>query len=258
MFHRLSFSAFAVLLLAVTAGLAALFSSSLASPGTAHASHSGLPEVSIKAVMPEVGEEGRSVTVTLKLSRPLTDDEEWCYPGTSSSQTPNPGACIEGGIIVWDTYDDHLYDVDGPRYDSGFVPSNELVKFVFRGAEVEKRLGVRIANDECITPGRTVRIAINESFDDSDTYGYSIDRSEKTVRISGNDDDSQNLGAVYDPETKTGVCPPVDPGATEEYVGNAAPRFSDTSAHPIRRRKHASGPARRSAGVPPRTTRATR
>ena len=222
MFHRLSFSAFAVLLLAVTAGLAALFSSSLASPGTAHASHSGLPEVSIKAVMPEVGEEGRKVTVTLKLSRPLTDDEEWCYPGTNSSQTPNPGACIEGGIIVWDTYDDHLYDVDGPRYDSGFVPSNELVKFVFRGAEVEKRLGVRIAKDYCITPGRTVRIAINESFDETDTYGYTINSREFTVPVSG--DDTTNGALVAD----GGDCAPVDPGATEEYVGNAAPLFSDS------------------------------
>jgi hypothetical protein len=39
-----------------------------------------LPEVSIYAVMPEVGEEDRSITVTLKLSRPLRADEKFCYP----------------------------------------------------------------------------------------------------------------------------------------------------------------------------------
>ena len=221
MFHRLSFSAFAVLLLAVTAGLAALFSSSLSSPGTAHASNHDLPEVRIYAVMPEVAEEDRRITVTLKLSRALRDDEKYCYRGRPSDGH-NGEVCIEGGIIVWDTYDDHLYDVDGPRYDNGFVPSNELVKFVFRGTEVEKRLSVSIANDACITPGRTVRIAINWAFDETDTYGYTINSREFTVPVSG--DDTTNGVLVAD----GGNCAPVDDGAIEEFVGNAAPLFSDS------------------------------
>ena len=223
MFHRSpTISARSLAVAAVILLVGVLFALSLSPPGTAHASHSGLPEVSIKAVMPEVGEEGRKVTVTLKLSRPLTDDEEWCYPGTSSSQTPNPGVCIQGGIIVWDTYDDHLYDVDGPFYDSGFVPSDRMYKFVFRGTEVEKRLNVSIANDACITPGRTVRIVINESFDETDTYGYTINSREFTVPVSG--DDTTNGALVAD----GGNCAPVDDGAIEEFVGNAAPLFSDS------------------------------
>ena len=75
-----------------------------------------LPEVSIYAVMPEVGEEDRSITVTLKLSRPLRSDEKYCYRGSASDG--NDGTvCIQGGIIVWDTYDDHLYEEGGSKYD---------------------------------------------------------------------------------------------------------------------------------------------
>ena len=110
--------------------------------------------------MPEVGEEDRSITVTLKLSRPLRADEKFCYP-SSSTAPPHDEVCIQGGIIIWDTYDDHLYEEGGPKYDDGFIPSNELFKFVFRGTEVEKRLSVSVYDDECITPERTIRVAIN-------------------------------------------------------------------------------------------------
>ena len=254
MFHRVPFiSPASVVTAAVILVLATLFASSFSSPGVAlaednrntvfdqdtlenngdvglpvsspdpdvgyrfSATNHDLPEVSIYAVMPEVGEEGRSVTVTLKLSRPLRTDEKYCYPGRESDG--NDGSiCIEGGIIVWDTYNDHLKE-DGAR------TSDELIKFVFRGIEVEKRLTVRIADDECITPERTVRIAINWAFR-SDTYGYTIDDTQVTVPVNGNDEsDDTDLWDDYDSETGQGKCKPVDDGATEEFIYNHAPLF---------------------------------
>ena len=181
MFHRVPFIPPAsVVTAAVILALAALFALSLSSTGAAHAEDNrqaaldqetlesrgdigfpvsspdpdagyrfssqgtDLPEVSIYAVMPEVGEEDRrSVTVTLKLSRPLRADEKFCYP-SSSTAPPHDEVCIQGGIIIWDTYDDHLYEEGGSKYDNGFLPSNELFKFVFRGTEVEKRLPVSV------------------------------------------------------------------------------------------------------------------
>ncbi len=257
MFHRVpSISIFAVAATALVLLLAVLFSSSLSSPGEAHAGANrglafeqdtlgenvgigfpvsaqepgagflfspqgaDLPEVSIKAVMPEVAEESdeeKHITVTLKLSRPLRADEKYCYKG-SADDGHNGEVCIEGGIIVWDTYDDHLYDIDGSKYDNGFVPSNELIKFVFRNGEVEKRLTYSIFDDKCITPGRSVRIAINQSFDDTDTYGYIIDETESEIPVNGNDETNSD-------DDKDG-CAPVDDGATEEFLGNHAPLFS--------------------------------
>ena len=115
-------------------------------------------------------------------------------------------------------YNDHLKE-DGAR------TSDELIKFVFRGSEVEKRLTVRIADDACITPGRTVRIAINLAFR-SDTYGYTIDDTQVTVPVNGNDEsDDTDLWDDYDSETGQGKCKPVDEGATEEFIYNHAPLF---------------------------------
>ena len=84
MFHRPPFASLpAVLTIALILVMGVLLVPSLSSfsspQGTAHADHSSRPTVSIKAVMPEVGEEGSTVTVTLKLSRQLTDDEKFCY-----------------------------------------------------------------------------------------------------------------------------------------------------------------------------------
>ena len=264
MFHRVPFiSTASVVTAAVILVLAALFASPFSSPGVALAEDNraatfdrdmsesdgdlgfpvstqdpdagyrfssqgaDLPEVSIYAVMPEVGEEARSITVTLKLSRPLRSDEKFCYP-SSSTAPPHDEVCIQGGIFVWDTYDDHLYEEGGSKYDNGHIPSNELVKFVFRGTEVEKRLTVSIKDDECITPGRTVRVAINPAFD-SETYGYTINPKDNpkdnpegggVVPIDGNDTVN---GTVVD---EGGDCAPVEDDATEEFIGNHAPLFT--------------------------------
>ena len=225
MFLRLPFAAFSALGVAILVALAALFSSSLASPGTAHADHSSPPTVKIKAVMPEVGEEGSYVTVTLQLSRPLTDDEKYCYTGSVSDGAKNE-VCIEGGITAWDTYDDHFYEEGGSKYDNGHVPSNEQIKFVFRNAETEKRLSVPVKNDDCITPGRKIRIAINTAFDDVDDYGYDINEKEFTVPVNGNDTTN---GTLVD---DGGTCASVDTGVTEEADYNKAPSF-DANESPV-------------------------
>ena len=262
MFHRVPFiSTASVVTAAVILVLAALFALSLSSPGTALAevnrqaaldqetleskgdigfpvttqdpdagyrfSSQGtdLPEVSIYAVMPEVGEEARSITVTLKLSRPLRADEKFCYPARSSAP-PHDEVCIQGGIIVWDTYDDHLYEEGGSKYDNGLIPSNERVKFVFRGTEVEKRLSVSVYDDECITPERTIRVAINQAFD-SETYGYTINPKENPEGgvVPIDDNDTVNGTLVAD----GGECESVDEGATEEFIYNHAPLFTDVT-----------------------------
>ena len=213
MFLRLPFPALGALGLAMLVALVALFSSSLSSPGTAHADHSSRPTVSIKAVMPEVGEEGSTVTVTLKLSRQLTDDEKFCYPDTAGAD-PRDEVCIEGGITVADSYNDHLYE-DGQNL------ADELIAFGFRGTETEKRLRTRIVDDQCITPNRKIRIAINTAFLDEDgetEYGYDINTRQITVPVNGND------------TTNGANCNPVDGGATEEADYNKAPTFDDSQS----------------------------
>ena len=189
MFHRAPIiSPAAVLTTALILLVGVLLALSLSPPSTANADHGGsLPQVSIVSITPEVGEEGGSLRVTLKLSRPLTADEKWCYPSVANAE-PNDEVCIEGGIIIWDTYNDHI-QVE----ENGFIPSDQLFAFKFRTDEMEKRLNPSIANDACITPGRTIRIAINTSFR-SDTYGYTIDTEEHTVRIAGNDETNGESG----------------------------------------------------------------
>ena len=75
-------------------------------------------------------------------------------------------------------------------------------------------------DDSCITPGRrNTESAINTAFDDTDIYGYTIDSSERTVRIHGNDEEN---GTLVD---DGGKCLPVDDGATEDIPLNSAPTF---------------------------------
>ena len=234
MFHRVpSISFIAVAATALIFLLVVLFASSLSSPGTAHADHSGRPTVSIKSIMPEVGEEGRNVTVTLKLSRPLTDDEEWCYPGTGPDQTPNPGKCIEGGLKIRDNYNDHLNE-------EGRNPPDIDWRFVFRGTQVEDRITVDIFDDECITPDRQLEIWIDTAYQDRDghpdenKYGYDIDTTSHFVRIIGNDDedDPATLWETFD-STKhdsdsTNTCASVEEGAKEAGDYNRMPLFGDS------------------------------
>ena len=187
------------------------------------ASHPDLPEVSIASITPAVGEEGSYLRVTLRLSRALTADEKFCYPGNTANEEPNDEKCIQGGIIAWDSYNDHLQDGNSGNADS-------LVKFVFgegsrdgvpqEDGSILKRWTVSISNDNCITPDRTIRIAVNTVFDDADTYGYLIDGTVHTVPIAGNDEENGVLVA------DGGDCLPVDDGVTEDITVNRAPAFS--------------------------------
>ena len=233
MFLRLPFAAFPALGVAILVALAALFSSSLASPGTAHADHSSRPTVSIASITPEVGEEGRSVTVTLKLSRPLTDDEKYCYNnsgGTPDERRKNE-VCIEGGVKVRDNYNDHLNE-------DGHNPSDDYVKLIFRGSQVEDRLTVPIPDDECITPDRQLEIWIAKEYQDRDEfpdetkYGYDIDTTRYYVPVIGNDDDDTSFWPEFDPNThdknSTRTCAPIEEGAKEDGDYNRSPLFGDS------------------------------
>ena len=130
--------------------------------------------------------------------------------------------CIEGGIIAWDSYNDHLQDGKSGTADG-------LVKFVFgenrvagvpqTDGSIHKGWTVSISNDNCITPDRTIRIGVNTVFDDTATYGYLIDETKHTVRISGNDTTN---GTLVD---NGGNCLPVGDGETEDVFINRAPTF---------------------------------
>ena len=83
--------------------------------------------------------------------------------------------CIEGAVKIVDSYHDHLYQGEEVR------PSDTASKFVFRGSQVEDRVNIRIGDDECITPGREIKVWIDTAYQDRDEYpnetkyGYDID-----------------------------------------------------------------------------------
>ena len=209
------------------------------------ADHSSRPTVSITSVTPEFGEEGTDLRVTLALSRQLTADEKYCYSGGSGSYDDRRKneVCIEGGIAKFDTYDDHLYA------DGEVIPNDGQSAFVFRNAEVEKRVSIRVPDDECITPGRTIRVRIYRPYQDFDEdnngqidpdetkYGYDIDTKEFTIPVIGDDDEDfddtatnnglwpvKPDGYVYS-RTNVNFCENDGTGVTEEGNVNRAPRF---------------------------------
>ena len=207
--------------------------------------HSDRPTVSIKSVTPEYGEEGTNLRVTLRLSRELTAHEEFCYEtaGGTLDERRKQGKCIEGGIALFDSYNDHLRE-DGATTNDG------QVAFVFRGAEVEKRLTVRVKEDECITPNRTIRIGIYTPYQDRDedgsgtiepdetVHGYDIGTTTFTLPVIGNDDDAfddtqlnNGLWPVKPDDyvwsrTNVNFCENDGTGITEEGNFNRAPLFS--------------------------------
>ncbi len=220
MFHRVPFispTAAAATALIVLFGV--VFALSLSPPDTAHADHGSRPTVSIAGIEPEVGEEGRDLTVILRLSRPLTADEKFCYRSSAGLERKD-AVCMEGGISVKDSFNDHLQKENQGEVD-------QQVKFVFYGGQTEDRVSVNVEDDECITPRRTLRININTAFldrpghPDETKYGYDIDTTEHTVRIAGNDETN---GEVVD---NGGECLPVDDGVTEDIPLNSAPAFGN-------------------------------
>ena len=138
-----------------------------------------------------------------------TTKRKWRY------ETP----CVEGGIIVWDSFNDHLTD-------HGNILADELIKFVFRNGETKKSLSVFVENDECITPGREVKLKINQAFDEA-TYGYESDDRKHTVGVDGDD------GAYDSTRTYDSDCDHIalDDGDLDLYrlPTNDNPSFADDS-----------------------------
>ena len=95
--------------------------------------------------------------------------------GGVPQRSENP--CVEGGILVYDTFKGDESDPDR---------ADELIAFIFFGGDTEDQLTVFVRDDECVTPGRTLRVTINESFD-ADTHGYEIRNSSFTIPVIGND-----------------------------------------------------------------------
>ena len=153
------------------------------------------PQVSLGGTSPSGSvEEDSRISVTVILSRALTEkddkDRARCYGAGGTTETP----CIEGGIIVWDSYNDH---------EEGEL-ADELIAFKFRPGQQERILGVSVDNDGCKTTSRTIRVAINRAFD-SGTYGYTISGSEIRVSVTGKNDSDDDLCPVM---TRVATRPP--------------------------------------------------
>ena len=173
------------------------------------------PEVSLdRGVHDSQVEEGGSFTVTVKITPVLQSNHDYqkCKNNTRGMRDENP--CVEGGIVVWDTYNDHL-----PNGDL----ADELVAFIFFDGDDVDELTVFVEDDDCITPGRTIRIKINTAFD-KDTYGYTID--DREITVNGNDTDRQIHNGDLTCDSK------LPPGASETNgggtVGNSAATGSPT------------------------------
>ena len=168
-------------------------------PGSAAEGQGGLPVVSLDlSFTPSPVDEGERFEVKVKLDRPLGDatsddnNRAICYGSGGATETP----CIEGGIIVWDSYNDH---------DEGQF-ADSLIAFKFRPGHQERILGASVDNDGCKTTSRTIRVAINRAFD-SGTYGYTISGSEIRVSVTGKNDSDEGLcpgdDSGGDPATNT-------------------------------------------------------
>ena len=123
------------------------------------------PTVKIVSVSPSPVREGGRIEVVVSISPLVTDDyyEAECY----NRREMKP--CVEGGIRVFDTYND---SPDNMSVD-------ELIAFVFRKTQVTRTMSHAVAVDCVPTSGRTIRIEINNVFD-----GYTVGSpSERTITV---------------------------------------------------------------------------
>ena len=103
-------------------------------------------------------------------------------------RTANP--CVEGSVIVFDSYNDHEPNGD---------VADDNIAFIFFGGREEDKLHIFV-DDKCITPNRTIRVKLNSAFVDAEhDYGYTIDDNDISVRVKGND------------ETNAVGCPSLSP-----------------------------------------------
>ena len=207
------------------------------------------PEVGLdRNFTPRSVSEGDTVEVKVKLYEPFDDDDvaDKNMPGTYPQGKPicrkNNGVdddnainddieddetpCIEGGIIVWDDFNDS----DERKF------ADALIAFVFRqptSEEVDREqiLRFHVCDDGRVDSQREIRIEINTAFEDAshpqrpppETYGYTIDHY--TIRVRVNDSGS----LVPTCEGVRGVIvEPMDVSITEGETGT----YSVELTHP--------------------------
>ena len=121
-----------------------------------------LPVVSLESVSPTRVAEGKSLKVMLGISEVLEEED-----GSLCSQETSL-ACVEGGIWIFDSYNNEENDEDL------FRVADELIAFVFRD-ETFIEVSHTVHDDNCLTNGgkRKIWVAINPSFN-AKKYGYKI------------------------------------------------------------------------------------
>ena len=154
------------------------------STSTATATPTPKPVVRLVSVVPAPVREGERITVTVRIS-PVGE----------------AGSKIEGGILVFDTWNDAQ---DGTGVD-------ELIAFVFRGNTETRSMSHVVHDDKALTPGRMIRIEINRLFP-----GYQVNEANEqswkmTVQVTDNEstEDLPSPTATPTPTaTQTSVEPP--------------------------------------------------
>ena len=146
------------------------------------------------------------------------------------ARRPTQGSALRVGLKIRDNYNDHLNE-------EGRNPADTYWKFVFRGSQVEDRINVEIADDECITPDRQLEIWIDTAYQDRDDhpdetkYGYDIDTKRHDVLVNGNDkSDDTDLWPVFPNGIGDNQCETDGQGVTEEADYNKAPTFDDSQS----------------------------
>ena len=125
------------------------------------------PLVSLDGGLPNSVDEGEWLTVTVKIDPVM---ESGKLDGDPKCRETRGQDCIDGGIAVYDTYND---DEEGSFAD-------QLIAFVFRDGLQTRTMGHVVVSDCQTNPGRTVRIAVNPVFN-----GYRVGSpSEKTIRVN--------------------------------------------------------------------------
>ena len=162
-----------------------------------------IPEISLRVDRDSLNSQGLaeedegSFAVIVGISPTLHPNHDYAR---CQRRTANP--CVEGGVIVFDSYNDHEPNGD---------VADELIAFVFFGGREAVRLSIFI-DDKCITPNRTIRVELNSAFVNAEyDYGYTIDDNDISVRVKGND------------RTNREGCPSIEEGDTEVNGGGGNP-----------------------------------
>ena len=201
--------------------------------------------VKIKSV-DSVVDEGSSFTVTLEmfpafLVNQTGQNEDSKYIYNYCKGRDSYPQCLEGGIQVLDSYNDHNTDSEIADFLVAFLFFSESDSSA--AGDVDK-VSAFAYDDDCITPGRTIRVRLNSAFVTSNfNYGYTVDETEFTVRINDNDDknvagcDPGNTGnngnddPLIDPEPNRNPNPNPDPNPNPNPNPNPIEPPPNTPTH---------------------------